>query len=68
MTKEIKNAESWVESLTKTNQELENFLVGTDDLTSYDLNVLYELGRRLQNRLDDKTSLLAKLKREEENV
>lgn len=66
MTKAIKAAESWAESLPKTIHSLENFIAGTDDLTACDVGILYDLLARLRHKLEDKTSLLAKLKREEE--
>lgn len=66
MTKAIKDAESWVESLEFAMNGLGKYITDNDVFTSYDLGVLYDLQNRLLNRYDEKTSLLAKLKREEE--
>lgn len=66
MTKAIKDAESWVEDLADAMSDLSKLISDHDVFTSYDLGVLYDLQNRLVNRYTDKTSVLAKLKREEE--
>jgi hypothetical protein len=67
MSKEIKDAEIWVDGLTAAMHELELFVVKHYDvINSYDLGQLSGQTRRFEDRLKEKASLLAKLKREEE--
>lgn len=65
MSKEIKDASSWLEILADAMDDLSNFIPKHDVFTSYDLGVLYDLQTRLLKRFDEKKALLAELMKEE---